>query len=439
MEAGRSKGGLYRDILMITTIPLFVFAIVIVASSSSRFSGAMYQEVRNGLQSMGTTAVMIYDTLYPGDYELITEDTDSGSGLSVMKGERRINDDYAILDSLKERTGLEFTLFYSDTRIVTTIRNEDGARIIATGANAMVLEDVLYTGQAHFYPEVEVGGQSYFAYYMPLTNADGTCVGMMFVGKPSAQVNQYVRNSLLPIFGLALAGMVVTGLFSASYANKMIITLKKLKAFLGKVEQGNLSAELDDAVLRRNDEVGEMGHHAVNMQKELRELVERDVLTQMYNRRFGERRLKQIQQKSRDTGQAFAVALGDIDFFKKVNDTYGHECGDQVLFNVALLLKKHIAGSGFAARWGGEEFIVVYEKDTLETALDKTEDFMEELRGFKIRYGESELGVTMTFGIVAGDSHNYDQMIREADRLLYEGKQGGRNRVMTGRKPEVTE
>lgn len=432
MEAGRNKGGLYRDILMITTVPLFVFALVIVASSSSRFSAAMYQEVQNGLQSMGSTAVMIYDTLYPGDYELVTEETGSGSGLAVFKGEHRLNDDFALIDSLKEKTGLEFTLFYSDTRIITTIKNTNGDRIIATGANSVILEDVLYTGQAKFYPAVEVGEQQYFAYYMPLVNSDGSCVGMMFVGKPSNQVDQYVRNSLLPIFGLALAGMLITGLFSASYARKLIATLNRLKGFLGKLEQGNLSAELEDEVLRRNDEVGEMGHHAVNMQKELRELVERDVLTQMYNRRFGERRLKQVRQKAADTGQPFALALGDIDFFKKVNDNYGHECGDRILNNVALMLKKHIAGSGFAARWGGEEFIIVYEKDTLEVAVSKLNALMEELREARIRYGEEELAVTMTFGIVAGENVDYDKMIREADRLLYEGKLGGRNQVVAG-------
>lgn len=432
MEAGRNKGGLYRDILMITTVPLFVFALVIVASSSSRFSAAMYQEVQNGLQSMGSTAVMIYDTLYPGDYELVTEETGSGSGLAVFKGEHRLNDDFALIDSLKEKTGLEFTLFYSDTRIITTIKNTNGDRIIATGANSVILEDVLYTGQAKFYPAVEVGEQQYFAYYMPLVNSDGSCVGMMFVGKPSNQVDQYVRNSLLPIFGLALAGMLITGLFSASYARKLIATLNRLKGFLGKLEQGNLSAELEDEVLRRNDEVGEMGHHAVNMQKELRELVERDVLTQMYNRRFGERRLKQVRQKAADTGQPFALALGDIDFFKKVNDNYGHECGDRILNNVALMLKKHIAGSGFAARWGGEEFIIVYEKDTLEVAVSKLNALMEELREARIRYGEEELAVTMTFGIVAGENVDYDKMIREADRLLYAGKLGGRNQVVAG-------
>ncbi len=432
MEAGRSKGGLYRDILMITIVPLFVFALVIVASSSTRFSAAMYQEVQNGLQSMGETAVMIYDSLYPGDYELITEETGSGSGLAVFKGEHRINNDYAVIDSLKEESGLEFTLFYSDTRIITTIRNTNGDRIIATGANSVILDDVLHTGQAKFYPAVEVGEHSYFAYYMPLINSDGTCVGMMFVGKPSDQVDQYVRSSLLPIFGLALVGMLITGLFSASYARKLIATLNRLKGFLGKVEQGNLSAELDEEVLRRNDEVGEMGHHAVNMQKELRELVERDVLTQMYNRRFGERRLKQIQLKSQETGQPFAFALGDIDFFKKVNDNYGHECGDQVLVNVALMLKKHIAGGGFTARWGGEEFIIVYEKDPLAAAARKMDILMEELRGARIRYGEEELAVTMTFGIVAGENIDYDQMIREADRLLYEGKQRGRNQVVVG-------
>ncbi len=431
MEANKSRSGLFRSMLIITTIPIFIFAVVIVLFSSERFSDAMQQEVKNGLRSMGTTVIMIYDTLYPGDYVLLEEETKDGISVTVMKGEHQLNGDYTIIDKLKAETGLDFTIFYTDTRIITTIINRAGERIIATGANAVVLEDVLYDNAEHFYPEVEINDQSYFAYYAPLRNADGTCVGMMFVGKPTAQVNQSVKNCLIPIIIIAAVGMIITGAFSTVYSKRLIASIKKLEGFLGKVEKGNLTTELEPDVLGRSDEVGEMGRYVVNMQKALRELIEQDALTQMNNRRYGEKKLKQIQRKSKSSGLPFTVAIGDIDFFKKVNDTYGHECGDLVLKNVSLLLKKHIAGNGFVARWGGEEFLIVYEKDDMETARAKLEPLLDELRVAKIQYGDDIIGVTMTFGMTDGDVDDLDKILREADECLYAGKANGRNQVVT--------
>ncbi len=431
MEVRKSRSGLFRTMLMITTIPIFIFAIVIVLFSSGRFSGAMHQEVQNGLRSMGNTAIVIFDTLYPGDYILVEEPTKDGVGITVMKGEHQINGDYAVIDKLKAETGLDFTIFYTDTRIITTIMNRAGERIIATGANAVVLEDVLYNGEEHFYPEVEINDQSYFAYYAPLWNADGTCVGMMFVGKPTEQVNQSIQNCLIPIIIIAVIGMIITGFFSTVYSKRLIASIKKLEGFLGKVEQGNLTTELETEVLGRSDEVGEMGRYVVSMQKALRELIEQDPLTQMNNRRYGEKKLRQIQRKARNSGLAFAIAIGDIDFFKKVNDTYGHECGDMVLKNVSLLLKKHMAGNGFVARWGGEEFLIVYEKDDIKEAKQKLDTLLDELRVAKVQYGENIIGVTMTFGMAPGDVDDLDKMLREADTCLYTGKSNGRNQIVT--------
>ena len=95
-------------------------------------------------------------------------------------------------------------------------------------------------------------------------------------------------------------------------------------------------------ILKLNDEISDIGRSVMHMQKALKELVELDALTKIYNRRSGENRLKDIIKKSEDRNTSFSIAIGDIDFFKKVNDTYGHDAGDIVLQQTARILKNGV-------------------------------------------------------------------------------------------------
>lgn len=109
------------------------------------------------------------------------------------------------------------------------------------------------------------------------------------------------------------------------------MAIRKTESFLETIAKGELYAEFDADVLERKDELGEMGRYLIKMQKSLQELVEQDILTGLYNRRSGENLLRQTCENYRKDGIPFCVAIGDIDHFKRVNDTYGHECGDVAL------------------------------------------------------------------------------------------------------------
>ena len=127
------------------------------------------------------------------------------------------------------------------------------------------------------------------------------------------------------------------------------------------------------------------------------------------------------------------MVIGDIDFFKKVNDTYGHEVGDKVLVAVAKALKNSMTGSGFVARWGGEEFLIVFDETEYDEGLKKLQVCMDNVRKLQIADERLEMPiqVTMTFGITAGGAEDdMDNLLRIADERLYEGKTGGRNRIV---------
>jgi diguanylate cyclase (GGDEF)-like protein len=147
-------------------------------------------------------------------------------------------------------------------------------------------------------------------------------------------------------------------------------------------------------------------------------------------------------------GRRYTIAMVDVDHFKKVNDRYGHDVGDQVLRMVATCLRR-ISGGGRAFRYGGEEFVVVFPSKDLERALPHLEELRETIgrAGFVVRgrkrlkskseqthrasVGKASFQVTVSIGAAARDEKNTtpQQLIKAADQALYKAKKAGRNQV----------
>ena len=426
MKKIKNEKSLYWKILGMNVLPIFLLAAVITSFSAHSFANALNKEVKRGLMDLSTTIMTLYDNLYPGDYTVTEQD----GAIYMLKGEHQINGDFAIIDSIKEKTGVEITFFYQDTRVITTLY-QDEKRMVGTKVNAVVVKDVLKGQTESFYPSVAIGDQNYFAYYAPIINADGSCIGMIFVAKPSQEVYRSKMASIMPIIFLGLAAMVIAGIFSIRFSSRLIRSIDKIEEFLGEVAKGDLNDSLDYEVVKREDELGEMGRYAVKMQKALIELVEKDALTGLYNRRYGDKKLNDVYSDKQEKNIDFCLAIGDIDHFKSVNDTYGHECGDMVLEKVAAVMKKAMKGRGFVARWGGEEFLLVFTDAGLERVKGYLEEILQEVRTLEIPYKEEMIRVTMTFGVSMGNADSLDSLLLDVDEKLYEGKNNGRNRIVT--------
>lgn len=420
------RGKLYYSFQAISMVPLLLYGIVVIIFSSTSFRHSMQEQVYTELRNVAFLVDTLLDTAYPGDYSLV-----DGKTLSLYKGDVNITSDYTLIDGIRERTAMDVTLFYQDTRILTTIKNWEGERIVGTQAPTQVLTDVLQEGKSCFYDNVIVRDTNYFAYYAPLRNGDGQIVGILFVGKPAAEVNGQVNRALSPIVIVGVVLLILACLFSVYYAGRFLKALYGLKSFFSQVATGNLSEELDPAILKRGDELTELGRSALSMQCSLRSLVERDTLTELYNRRSDGRHLACSVEKARSKNTPFTLVIGDIDFFKRVNDTYGHLCGDEVLKSVARLLRKHLKDKGYAIRWGGEEFLLVYENSRLEDALESLRALQEDINSTRILFEDTVVSVTMTFGMACDPSMDLKDLLREADDRLYYGKNNGRNQIVT--------
>lgn len=161
-------------------------------------------------------------------------------------------------------------------------------------------------------------------------------------------------------------------------------------------------------------------------QKTLKEESERDALSGLYNRRFILRRL--IDAASAPS----AIAMIDIDCFKRINDTYGHQCGDRVIRHIAQTIESRKGGRGIGCRWGGEEFLLLFDSVDFQRFGKILEEIRHCIENDLIECNKERFSVTVTIGAVYDrlGRKNYEAMLAIADKALYEGKEGGRNRVV---------
>lgn len=160
-----------------------------------------------------------------------------------------------------------------------------------------------------------------------------------------------------------------------------------------------------------------------------------DPLTKIHNRKAFDEGLAHAVGRSRETGQHLCLLLVDIDHFKRFNDTWGHQTGDQVLRLVAMTLKSNIKGKDIAARYGGEEFAAVLPDTDLEGAVILADNIRKAIHAKELlkRSTNEKLGrVTASFGVACfRPSDTPSSLIERADRCLYAAKHGGRNKVVS--------
>jgi diguanylate cyclase (GGDEF)-like protein len=159
----------------------------------------------------------------------------------------------------------------------------------------------------------------------------------------------------------------------------------------------------------------------------------RDPLTGLYNRRYVEETMGRELPRARRLGESVGVIVLDLDHFKNLNDTYGHDAGDFVLARTAELLRAATRNSDIACRFGGEEFAVILPGATLLVARNRAEAIRAALESLKIEFEGRAIGpVTVSAGVAAMPPHGQDwtHTLQQADRALYTAKQSGRNKVI---------
>ena len=163
----------------------------------------------------------------------------------------------------------------------------------------------------------------------------------------------------------------------------------------------------------------------------VKEMASVDPLTGLMNRRGMETYVARQVENTAENQGFLNFAIGDIDFFKKVNDTYGHAAGDDLLKALADLFRSFMRGKGMVARWGGEEFLFLFLGENGDQSMIDLEELRHQIQGMEFTFGDQKISVTMTFGMQEWNiGESYERTISVADEKLYQGKEQGRNRVV---------
>lgn len=418
----KRQGNLFFSLATVMALPIFVLGVLLVLIGKNSVSEIVTIEIKNSLAATARESLDLYRIAYPGEIHM--ED-----GHFYM-GETDLTDDFILADRIKENTGLDITVFAGDTRIITTIRGKDGERIVGSSLKDERIIDAVYLGNEFYSSKVQIWDDSYFGYYIPIYSGEEVC-GMLFAGMTNKNVASGIKTVVAKIMLVVLITLLAVLAIASVFARNIVRRLDQIRGYIGGLAENNFNEKMSETVLKKNDEIGEMGHYAIEVGKKIQALIANDPLTGLLNRRSGRIELEKAVDKAElEARSDVTIALGDIDFFKNVNDCYGHECGDVVLIAISGVFKKHMKEKGFSIRWGGEEFLLVYQED-IKTAYEQLKEVAEEIRRLPFCYEENEFHVTMTFGISPYEKgDNIDQLVKKADDLLYRGKKEGRNRIV---------
>ncbi len=269
--------------------------------------------------------------------------------------------------------------------------------------------------------------------------------GVLAPGKQDIEYLAAMREALT--YGAAAATALALGL-GLLLGNGLSAALRQLTGAVKAMRSGALRqkvavqgggeiATLATAFNQMSEELAQ-GHEALQQSNktileqatQLKEMSIRDALTDLYNRRHFDEQAQQLFEQSVRHGHPMTVVMGDIDFFKRINDTYSHATGDVVLKQIAEILRTHMRISDVVARYGGEEFVILLPETPLPQAAALCDKLRQVIESFPWTNVHPELRVTMSMGlcadVAAGTVH---AMLNKADTLLYRAKEQGRNQV----------
>lgn len=247
-------------ILSLALVPLLCLGLATILIGNSKITEMVTASIENGLRA---SAVSVRDTLeYAGEgsYQVV-------DGV-LYKGEFNISDATVIADNLRSASDTDITIFFGDTRYMTSVIDAQGQRVIGTKAGEAVVQKVLIEGKEHFATNVDVVGQPYFGYYLPLYE-DGAIVGMVFAGMPQTDAQSQINEIIMMLAGVTGIVIIICAVLIFLVSQKMVRELKKGEKALEQVACGKLNIEIDAKSLKSKDEIGNINRTILKVKDQL--------------------------------------------------------------------------------------------------------------------------------------------------------------------------
>ncbi|MBO4377170.1 MAG: methyl-accepting chemotaxis protein [Lachnospiraceae bacterium] len=253
MKEKKSLGLILKLVIIaLAAVVVTVIAMVLISRSQlkSTYENLIKEELKVACEEMDSKFSYEYD----GDWSL--------EGDRLFKGGYEVHDEYMNeMDDIHEATGLEYTIFYGDTRIITTILKSDGSgRLVGTQATDAVINQTLKGGQDFLGTNVTINNKPYFAYYTPLKNSDGSIVGMCFAGRLAEDVSAGINKAVMMCITTGIVIVVVVAILGMILNKLLSAKMKSVANSIERVADGDLSVVVDENILSRGDELGVIGN-----------------------------------------------------------------------------------------------------------------------------------------------------------------------------------
>ena len=253
-------------IVLMTLFPLIFISVVAVLMGASGEKKIAYQLMEENLHNVAYDVYSLYDMYAEGDYSY--ED-----GI-FKKGKTELTDDYSIMDSIKEQSDIEVTLFWGKERVLTTVTDEKGERAIGTTLDTDFASDILSgKDDSYFAQEVQIAGDNYCGYYIPLKQSDGEIVGMIFTGRAKKEVRATITAGEYKIAGSMAVILLITIIIVIFVIRAIVTALKHTINRLDDVAEGKLDFEMHEKMLQRADEIGEMSQSIQGLIDEFKSII----------------------------------------------------------------------------------------------------------------------------------------------------------------------
>ena len=258
---------LRNKILLISLFPLLMVGVVVVIMVSQYMSSMLLEEIGTSLKANAYSLREAIEMGTQGGYYV----DDNGD---MIKGYKKVAQTQTMMDEIKKETGIVLTVFYGDTRMVTSVTNEDGTYAVGTQASQKVVDKVLKSGDELLADNVDVNGEKYFAFYSPIYNeGEDVPVGMVFAGMKQSSLDAKLRDVATGISLFVVALIIGSGVIISIFTARLVKAIKGSVAVAERVSTGDLSGTIDEKQLKRKDEIGDITRAVSHLQTELVDII----------------------------------------------------------------------------------------------------------------------------------------------------------------------
>lgn len=300
----KKKLSVKTKILLVALVPLVLMATVVTTYAVSSMRTGIQDEAIEGLHTLCNSIMEAYDGFAPGDYKM--------DGDNLMKGDYNVTEHVEIVDKLVGNSNAEFTVFFGDTRMCTSLKDaKTGERMVGTKCSDEVAQTCLKDGKEFQSTSVEINSQNYYVIYVPVKNEDGSIVGMIFAGKPSEDIDSIIRMHMIAIIIVAVLFAIVAAVIVFFVVNRVCNVINKTSGILDKLSEGDLNVTIENNIISRGDELGVMGRAMKNLIEQLRSVVT-NIKDSSNVLNDSSRDLDQFSKDTNDTSVEITRAVDDM-------------------------------------------------------------------------------------------------------------------------------